>query len=98
MFKEYTNNMIRDDLQKVKAMVPKENDFAWLPFSKRIKRRKVKLTRVNHFDWCPMRRGSPRILHTLEIERDLSQSLCLMPIIQEDQVIVQKEWNEIKIN
>ena len=45
-----------------------------------------------------MRRGSPGILHTLEIESDLSQSLCLMPIIQEDQVIVQKEWNEIKIN
>ena len=45
-----------------------------------------------------MRRGLPGILHTLEIESDLSQSLCLMPIIQEDQVIVQKEWNEIKIN
>ena len=45
-----------------------------------------------------MRWTSPGILHTLEIKSDLSQSLCLMPIIQEDQVIVQKEWNEIKIN
>ena len=45
-----------------------------------------------------MRRGSPGILHTLEIESDLSQSLSLMPIIQEGQVIVQNEWNEIKIN
>ena len=45
-----------------------------------------------------MRRGSPGILNTLEIESDLSQSLSLMLIIQEGQVIVQKEWNEIKIN
>ena len=45
-----------------------------------------------------MRWGSPGILHTLEIESELSQSICLMPIIQEDQVIVQKLWNEIKIN
>ena len=45
-----------------------------------------------------MRRGLPGILHTLEIESDLSKSLCSMPIVQEDQVIVQKEWNEIEIN
>ena len=45
-----------------------------------------------------MRWTSPEILHTFEIESDLSQSFCLMPIIREDQVIVQKEWNEIKIN
>ena len=92
--------MIRDDLQNVES----ESDGAqreWFclnSFSKRIKRRKVKLTRVNHFDWCPMRWGSPGILRALEIESELSQSICLMPIIQEDQVIVQKGWNEIKIN
>ena len=69
-------------------MVSKENDFAWIPFSKRIKERKVKLTKVNHFDWCPMRRGLPGILHTLEIESDLSKSLCSKLLCKRNEMIL----------